>query len=53
MSCMAPEMFQMENLSVLPPKMGMGKLSRLKTPGSFRGPESYFVMRLILLHRHF
>lgn len=35
MSCMAPGMFQMENLSVLPPKMGMGKLSRLKTQALF------------------
>lgn len=35
MSCMAPGMFQMENLSVLPPKMGMGKLLRLKTQALF------------------
>lgn len=53
MSCTTLGMFQMENLSALPPEMGMGKLSRLKTQALIHGPESYFVMQLILLHRHF
>lgn len=41
MSCKTPGMFQMENLSVLPPAMGMGKLSRLKTQTLFVGPRRF------------